>query len=173
MKLYRAKVPGIAAAVIAHLTKEGSIEVEPDNRQEAEQDLIAIMENFLQRDQALRAAVKERMHERNIPYNRYGRTRGQLADQWGHPLGDDVDRFLSRQMVENFMISNFVEEVYADDAEIYKAILGILSEHDVDEEAIREEARTKLKNVQEGTVEYEIALQKAVRDVKKRHGLLG
>jgi len=173
MRLYRAKVPTIAAAVIAKLGESGAIEVIPDNRLEAEKDLTAIMEAFLNRDGELRGAVKDRMARHNIPYERYGRTRAQMAEEWGHPLGDDVDRFLARQMVENFMMSNFVEEVYEEDSVIYKAILEILREHDVDEAALREEAKTKIKNVREGTVDYELALQRAVRDVKKRHGLLG
>jgi hypothetical protein len=172
MKLYRAKVPAIANAIIERLSSSGAIEVTPDNRLEAEKDIVAIMEAFLERDSQLRSAVKDRMARHNIPYNRFGRTRAQLAEQWGHPLGDDVDRFLARQAVEGFMISNFVEEVYEEDSIIYKAILEVLRENDVDEDALREEAKTKIKNVREGTMEYELALQRAVRDVKKRHGLL-
>jgi hypothetical protein len=172
MRLYRAKVPSIAAAVVADLNDAGSIEVTPENRPEAEKDLVAIMEAFLNRDGELRVSVKDRMARHNIPYNRYGRTRAQMAESWGHPVGDDVERFLARQMVEGFMISNFVEEVYEDDTVIYKAVLEILRANDVDEAALREEAKTKIKNVREGTVDYELALQRAVRDVKKRHGLL-
>ena len=40
------------------------------------------------------------------------------------------------------------------------------------EDAIRQEAIGKIKNVAEGTVDYEIALQNAVKDVKKRRGLM-
>jgi hypothetical protein len=173
MRLYRAKVPSIANAVIASLNETGAIEVTAENRPEAEQDLVAIMEAFLNRDGELRAAVKDRMARHNIPYDRYGRTRSQMAESWGHPVGDDVERFLARQMVEGFMISNFVEEVYEEDSVIYKAILEILRDNDVDEAALREEAKTKIKNVREGTVDYEVAMQRAVREVKKRHGLLG
>ena len=173
MRLYRAKVPSIANAVIAKLNETGAIEVTAENRPEAEKDLVAIMEAFLNRDGDLRAAVKDRMARHNIPYDRYGRTRSQMAESWGHPVGDDVERFLARQMVEGFMISNFVEEVYEEDSVIYKAILEILRDNDVDEAALREEAKTKIKNVREGTVDYEVAMQRAVREVKKRHGLLG
>ncbi len=173
MKLYRAKVPAIAALVIERLSHSGAIEVMAENRAEAEKDLVAIMEAFLGRDGQLRAAVKDRMSSHNIPYERFGRTRNQLAEEWGHPLGEDVEKFLARQMVENFMITNFVEEVYAEDKDLYKSILEILKENDVDEDALREEAKGKIKNVREGTVDYEVALQRAMRDVKKRHGLLG
>lgn len=172
MRLYQAKVPQIAREVIANLTKRGSIDVTPDNRQEAEQDLVAIMEEYLRRDRALREKVREYMHERSLPYDRYGRTRNRMADRWGHPVGEDVEKFLARQFVENFMISRFIDEVYAEDAKIYREVMEILQSHHVDEKAIREEARSKVKNVKEGTVEYEIALNRAIREVKQRYGLI-
>jgi hypothetical protein len=172
MKLYRVKIPNIAATVIEDLVNSGALEVTPENRPEAEMDLRAIMEEYQRRDFALRDEVREYMSTRSVPYDQYGKTRGRMADEWGHPTGDDVERFLARQFVENFMISNFVEEVYGEDKDLYKKILDILRAHDVDERALRAEAKEKISNLSEGTVDYEIALSKAVREVKKRHGLI-
>jgi hypothetical protein len=42
----------------------------------------------------------------------------------------------------------------------------------VDEREIREVAADKVKNIREGTVDYEIALRGAVLDEKKRRGLV-
>ena len=172
MKLYRAKIPAIAHDVIERLCASGDIEVEAKNREEAEKDLQAIMEFFQQQDQELREDVREHMANHSVPYDQYGSTRNKLAESRNHPTGDDIDRFLARQFVENFMISNFIEEVYGEDKDIYKRILEILRSHDVDERGLREEARDKVKNLREGTVEYEIALGKALKEVKKRHGLI-
>jgi len=170
MKLYRAKVPEIAREAIVSLTSTGDVEV--NDLEEAQQDLVAIMEEFLRRDGDLRRRVKDDMARRNLPYGEYGRVRKGIAEEMGHPMGDDVERFLARQFIENLMISRFVEEVYADDDTMYKKVIEVLRSHDVDEEAIREEAAAKVKNVKPGTVEYEIALRDAVRDVKRRHGLI-
>jgi hypothetical protein len=172
MKLYRSKIPEIARAVIQNLCHDGALEVAPENRPEAELDLTAVMEEYLRRDAELRERVREHMELQNIAYDRYGKVRAQMAEEWGHPTGEDVERFLARQFVENFMISRFVEEVFAEDKDIYKAMLEILRKHDVDERAIRDEALEKIKNIAEGTVEYEIALSRAIKDVKKRHGLI-
>jgi hypothetical protein len=172
MKLYRAKIQPIANAVIEQLSTSGAIEVLPANRAEAELDLVAIMEEYSRRDFALRDAVKEYMADHGVPYDKYGRTRSRMAGEWGHPTGDDVERHLARQFSENFMISNFVEEIYAEDKVIYKAIMDILIGHDVDERALRDEARAKIANVSEGTVDYEIAMSKAMKEVKRRHGLI-
>lgn len=124
------------------------------------------------RDGDPRTAVKDYMANHSIPYERFGRVQGQIAEQWGHPLGDDVERWLARQFIEQFMMSNFVEEVWAEDKHLYKIIVDTLRGFTVDEAALREEAKGRIKNVREGTVDYELALQRAVREVKKRHGLL-
>jgi len=172
MKLYRVKIPTIASAVIEELVNGEALEVLPENKSEAELDLVAIMEEYQRRDFSLRDAVREHMSTRGVPYDQYGKIRGRMADEWGHPTGDDVERFLARQFVENFMISNFVEEVFGEDKDLYKRSLDILRTHDVDERALRVEAKEKISNIPEGTVDYEIALSKAIREVKKRHGLI-
>jgi hypothetical protein len=172
MKLYRSKVPVIAHECIEALSRDGDIEVLPDRKAEAEADLAAIMEDYLRRDNDLREAIKDHMADAGIPYDQYGKTRTKIAEQRGHPLGDDVERYLVRQFVENLMISPNIDEIYEEDRVIYKKLMDVLRSHDVDEEALREEAKDKIKNVAEGTVEYEIAMRNAVRDVKKRKGLI-
>lgn len=172
MKLYRAKVPVIAKAILDRLVGDGDVEIAAERREEAEKDLVAIMEDYLRRDNELREQIRDRMANENIPYSDYGRTRKRLAEEIGHPMGDDVDRFLCRQFIENMMISPNVEEVFEEDRVIYKKVMEVLKSNDVDENEIREEAMTKIKNVHEGTVEYEIALQDAVKAVKKRRGLI-
>ena len=70
------------------------------------------------------------------------------------------------------LITPNIDEVYSEDREMHKKVMEVLRSHDVDERAIREEAQSKVKNVREGTVDYEIALRKAVKEVKKRRGLI-
>lgn len=172
MKLYKSKIPEIAREVIARLSNEGDIEVTAERRADAELDLVAIMDEYLRRDQVLRDEIREHMSRHEVPYDQFGKVRSKLAESWGHPTGDDVQRFLARQFVENFMISNFVDEVFADDKDLYKKIREIVEKFDVDERAIRDEAQNQVKNIAEGTVDYEIALAKAIKEVKRRHGLI-
>ncbi len=172
MRLYRAKIPTIARDVIERLATDGDIEVLHENREEAEKDLVAIMEEYRRRDFQLRERIRDNMARRQIPYSQYGKVRKRVSEEMDHPTGDDVERFLARQFTESMMISRFVEEVYEEDRVIYKKIVETLKSHDVDEAEIREEARTKVKNVREGTVDYEIALQEAMKDVRKRRGLV-
>ena len=172
MRLYRTRIPMIANAVIDRLCNDGDIDVELEDRPEGEQDLVAIMETFLKRDLDLRDAVKDTMSRNNVPYDRYSKVRSEIAEAWGHPTGESVKKYLSRQFVENFMISNFVQEVYSDDEMLFRKILDIIRSFDVDERGLRDEAKTLVKNVSEGTVDYEIAFAEALKEVKRRHGLM-
>ena len=54
MKLYRLKIPEIAHATIESLCNDGDIEVTGENREEAELDLVSVMEEYLRRDWELR-----------------------------------------------------------------------------------------------------------------------
>lgn len=172
MKLYRARIPAIAKGVIERLSSEGDIEVKPNAKEEAEKDLAAIMEEYLRRDNELRERVRDEMSALNIPYSEYGRTRKRAAEELNHPLGDDVDRFLCRQFIENLLISPSIEEVFEEDRVMYKKVMEVLKANDVDENEIRAEAAARIKNVQEGTMDYEIALQEQMKIVKKRRGLI-
>ena len=172
MKLYKARIPAIAHDVIETLCNESAIEVAVENRAEAEKDLVAILEEYMRRDTDLRESVREHMSTFSVPYNEFGKVRSQIADRNGHPTGDEVQRYIARQCIENFMISRFVDEVFAEDRELIKRVREIIEKYDVDEHALRTEASEQIRNVTEGTVDYEIALSKAMRDVKKRHGLL-
>ena len=172
MRLYRARVPAIAQAVLERLINEGDIDVSLENRPEAEKDLVAIMETFIRRDLELRDAVKDTMARRNIPYERYSKVRSEIAESWGHPSGDSVRKFLSRQFSENFMMSNFIDEVYSDDDTLFRKTIDTLKKFDVDERALRTEARERVKNIAEGTVDFEIAFAQALKEVKRRHGLI-
>lgn len=171
MKLYRARVPQIAHAVIERLTNDGDIEVAASDKEEAASDLVAIMESYLRRDNDLREAVRDQMERKNIPYDQYGKVKGSIAEDWAHPTGDEVDRYLARQFIENFMISNFVGEVFTEDRELFKKLIDVLGGFDVDERALRAEAEERIKNVKEGSVERQDALNRALREVRKRHGL--
>jgi len=172
MKLYLARVPTIASQIVESLIFDGSIEVIASNRFEAENDLSAIMEEFLRREKQIMRETKDTMSAFEIPYDRFSSQRSKLCKKKNHPTGKDIEKYLARQFIESFMISNFVDEVYATDEDMYKKILSILRSFHVDEAALREEAKSKITNITEGTVEYEMALRQAIVEVKRKKGLL-
>ena len=172
MKLYLANVQTISSRIIELLSNDGSIEVTASNRVESENDLSAIMEEFLRRDRQIMRETKDTMSAFQIPYDQFSEQRSKLCKKQGHPTGKDIEKYLARQFIESFMMSNFVEEVYSTDEELYKKILPVLRSFHVDENQIREEAKAKIANISEGTVEYEMSLRQAILEVKRKKGLL-
>ena len=118
------------------------------------------------------AASRTEMERKNVPYDQYSKTRSDVASSWGHPTGNEVEKYLSRQFLENFMMSPSVGEVFGDDRDMFRKIIDTLKKCDVDENALRAEAEERIKNVAEGSVERQEALNRALREVRKKHGLL-
>jgi len=172
MRLYRGKVPVIAQEVIKTLIDDGSIEVDVENRIEAELDLKAIMDDYLRRDRRIRSEVQDYMATRKIPYDRYGEIRKLKTQEHNHPTGDKVISYLASQFTEMFMNSASVEEVYSDDREIRSKVFGILKKHNVNEKELREEALIKLKHIDENSLEFQIRFPEALQEVRRKHGLL-
>lgn len=171
MKLYRARIPTIASTVVDKLVADEDIVVSSADREEAIQDLTAIMEMYVRRDTELREAVREKMNAENIPYDEFSRARSEVAATMGHPLGHHVETFLARQFTENFMISRFVEEVFTEERVLFNKVKTLVKSFDVDETALRTEAEERIKNIARGSVEYQDAFQRALKEVRKRHGL--
>ena len=77
-----------------------------------------------------------------------------------------MGRYLSRQFIENFMISHFIDEVFTDDFACGKRpsidrVFPRGRERDAQKSRL-------IKNVKEGTVEYEMAFQRSLKQVKRR-----
>ena len=170
--MYRGKVPVIAHEVIQTLIDDGSIEVEADNRTEAELDIKSIMEDYLRRERKIRGEVQDYMASRKIPYDRYGEIRKMKTQEHNHPIGDKVMSYLASQFTEMFMNSASVEEVYAEDKEIRSKVFTILKKHNVNERELREEALSKLKHLDENSLEFQIRFPEALQEVRRKHGLL-
>ena len=171
-RLYEGLVERIAQQVVRTLNTQGKIEIEPSNIQEAQVDLIAIMDDYLMRDRRLRDAVRERMSMLSLPFSERGSIRYQIAREWNHPLGRSVPNFLANQFIYAFFNSGHVEEVYADDYTLRRTIEEILDGFKVDEDQIREEAEKLIKNMDRSQLQYEIELRKKMNEVRRRKGLI-
>jgi len=171
MRLYRGQVQKVAEDIIQTLRADDEIEVEDVNVGEAEKDLIAIMEQYLKRDYEIREEAKDIIDRRGLTHYDLGRARRELCERYNHPVGDEGIRFMASQMVESFMISRFVEEVFGEDVALRKKILTVFKKHLVDFGVLDEQVRDRIKNLQEGTSAWNIQYQKVMREVRRKHGL--
>ena len=169
MRLYRGKIEAIADEVIATLSATEAIDVE--SAAEAKLDIEAVLKEFLRLDREIVEEAKNRMEVRGLGYAQLGRVKSQVAKERGAPTQDDVLPYLLDQILNILFHSANVSEIYADDAELRKALTPLLRKHmEVDTDLDRE-VRSKIKNLEEGTSEFEIEYARVMGQIKSRNRL--
>jgi uncharacterized protein len=171
MKLYAAKVETIANEVIGKLVADGDLEVADGH--EAQLDVASVLKEYLKVDKELNDRTKDIMEIRGLPHSAFGRTKRTLADQKAFGLGEEGLTWICNQIVELFMRSPHVEEIYADDVVMRRKMKDILRKHMAVDEELDQEVRQRIKNLQEGTAAWEIEYNKVLEQMKQKHGIKG
>jgi uncharacterized protein len=169
MKLYSGKIDTIATEVISRLMQEGDIDVA--ERTEAELDVASVLKEYLRVDRELTERAKDIMEIRGLPYSAFGRTKRTLAEQKEFGLGDEGVTWILNQLVEIFMQSAHIEEIYADDATLRRKVRDILNKHMAVDEELDKEVRQKIKNLEEGTQTWDIEYNRVLEQMKSKYGL--
>ena len=169
MRLYPGKVDSIASEIITTLTAAGDIEVSDSN--EAQLDAASVLKEYIRVDKELTERAKDILEIRGLPYSNLGRTKRQLAEQKEFGLGEEGLSWIANQMLEAFMNSRHVDEVFADDAILRRKIKDICKKHMQVDEAIDQEVRDRIKNLEEGTQAWDVEYQKVLEQVKGKHGI--
>jgi len=169
VKLFTGKVAIIAAEIAKILVDEGDIET--DAPEEVELDIVAVLKEYIRTDRELTEKAKDFCEGRNMPYSAFPKIKRQLADQRGFMVGDEAVDYIMDQLIGSFMHSQFVEEIYAEDHDLKRKMRTVIKRHTDIEDEIDKEARDKIKNLQEGTRDWEIEYSKAMAQVKRRRGL--
>ena len=169
MRLYPGKVDSIASEIITTLTAAGDIEVSDSN--EAQLDAASVLKEYIRVDKELTERAKDILEIRGLPYSNLGRTKRQLAEQKEFGLGEEGLSWIANQMLEAFMSSRHVDEVFAEDAILRRKIKDICKKHMQVDEAIDQEVRDRIKNLEEGSQAWDIEYQKVLEQVKGKHGL--
>jgi hypothetical protein len=169
MKLYLGKIDTISADIIGKLVKDGDLEV--SNPSEAELDVASVLKEYLRLDRELTERAKDILEIRGLPYSAFARTKKTLAEQREFGLGDDGLSWICTQLLETFMQSSHVEEIFADDATMRRKMKSILKQHmNVDAE-LDQQVRQRIKNLEEGTQSWEIEYNRVMDQMKQKFGL--
>jgi hypothetical protein len=169
MRLYAGKIPSIAAEIVKALLDEDALSV--FDRGEAELDVQAVLKEYLRLEREVTDKAKDILQKRNLPYEQFGKVKRQVAGEKAFGLGDEGLDWMTTQMIESFMQSPHVEEVFADDATLRKRMTDILKKHMQIDEEIDAEVRRRIKNLEEGTATWEVEYQKALDQIKKNRHL--
>ncbi|MFO0635840.1 MAG: DUF507 family protein [Nannocystaceae bacterium] len=169
MRLFASKIPHITDVVTKTLVDAGDLEI--SNRDEFKRDIEAILKEYLRKDRVLTESAKDMLEARGLPYSELYKTKRQLAEREDFAIGEDSVNWIANQLVEMFMQSQFVEEVFADDTALRRTLKEILRRNMQADDDLDREVRRHLKHLEEGTTSFEIEYQKQLELVKRKHGL--
>jgi uncharacterized protein len=111
------------------------------------------------------------MEKRRLPYEQFGKLKRDLAEKKDFAIGEEMVGYIANQILEAFMHSRFVDEVFADDVDLRKKVNLILRKHLQVDDEIDEEVRRRIKNLQEGTAMWEIEYQRVMENIRQKHKL--
>ena len=169
MRLYSGKIDTIAAEVISRLTSDGDLEV--SDQKEAQLDVAAVLKEYIRVDRELTDRAKDILQIRGLPHSHLARTKRQLAEQKDFGLDEEAVSWITTQLLETFMQSRNIEEVFGEDVQLRKKIKEIVSKHMKVEDELDGEVRQRMKNIQEGTDAWEIEYGRVMEQIKQKHGI--
>ena len=171
MRLYTAKVPIVAAELTRALLEGGEIETAAPA--EVELDVAAVLKEYIRVDRELTDRAKDMMEQRKLPYGHFSKIKRALAEEKDFGLGEEAVTWICTQLLEAFMHSANVDEVYADDAALRRRMKDVLRKHLAVDEELDAEVRQRIKNLEEGTATWEIEYSRVMDQIKQKHGLKG
>ncbi|HMU41020.1 MAG TPA: DUF507 family protein [Pseudomonadota bacterium] len=169
MRLYSGKIPTIAQDLIRKLKEDGDIEV--SDVAEAQLDVEAVLKEYVRLEREITEKAKDHMEKRRLPYEQLPKIKRALAEERDLGIGDESVSYIANQLLETFMHSRFIEEVFADDVDLRKKMQVILRKHMQVDADIDHEVRRRIKNLQEGTASWEIEYQKVMEQLRRQHKL--
>lgn len=169
MRLYSGKIPFIATEIVKTLADSGDIAVA--DRPEAEMDVQAVLKEYLRLDREVTDKAKDLLQKRGLPYEQFGKVKRTIAHEKGFGLGDEGLDWMTTQMIESFMQSPHVDEIFGEDSVLRKRMADILKKHMQVDEELDEEVRRKIKNLEEGTATWEVEYARVLDQIKRNRGL--
>lgn len=171
MKLYKGRIPEIAEEIVGTLSSESDIEVAEKEIAEVRLDIEAVLNEYTRTDRELTEKAKDLLAIRKLDYSYLHKLKSALAEERGFGINEDAIPYVIKQLLEVFMHSVHVEEVYSDDSVIRKKLTQILRSYLGEDSVVDQEVRRRMKNLQEGTMTWEIEYQRVMEEIKRNRKL--
>ena len=171
MRLYRKVIPKIARDIVAQLCAQQLVEIEEGRKSEAELDLAAVMVEHMNAEEEVIREAKETLSRRGLGPERFSQVLRSIADVRHVKLGDESVEALLEQILEVLFASKNIAEIFGEDKEMRKLTKEIMDKYLAIPEELDKEARGRLKNIREGTPEWEIEYPRMVSQLKRQRKL--
>jgi uncharacterized protein len=167
MKIYRKVIPKIAKDVIRSLLANRAIEVEDGHRDEAELDVAGVLVEYMNDIDKVQNDARDALQRHGLGIEQLGRIKKSLADSRKLVTGEGALEYVIDKVIGSLFESRHIEEVFSEDHEIRKMVHDAMKKYlGVDEELDRE-VRGRLKNLREGTTEWEVEYGRLIEQMRR------
>ena len=171
MKIYRKVIPKISKDIIRSLLANRAIEVEDGHRDEAELDVAGVLVEYLNELDRINADAHDALQRHGLPAETLGRIKRSLAESRRIIMGEGALEFVIDRIIDALFNSKNIEEVFAEDHELRLMVQESIRKYlGVDEELDRE-VRGRLKNLREGTSEWEVEYGRLIDQMRHSKAL--
>jgi len=171
MRLHNSRVGQIKREIIDTLLAKELVEIEADARNEVELDVESVLKEYIRTDRKLTDDAKDLASQRGLDYTQHQKIKKQMAEKQRFGIHDEAVAYLANQLIETLLHTGHVSEVFAEDHELRAAIAPVLKRHMSANDPLDEEVRKQIKNLQEGTQDWEIRYQQQMERIRRLKGL--
>ncbi|RYF06703.1 MAG: DUF507 family protein, partial [Deltaproteobacteria bacterium] len=138
---------------------------------EAELDLAGVMVEYLNKLDRISTDAHDALQRHSLPLETLGRVKRSLAESRHVAMGDNALDYVIDRLIDALFNSKNIEEVYAEDLELRSMVQDSIRKYlGVDEELDRE-VRGRLKNLREGTSEWEVEYGRLIDQMRHSKAL--
>lgn len=171
MRLLKERIPAVALSVVDALLEAELIEVDSENREEVDLDVESVLKEYRRMDHELTEQARDMVANRQLDYSQTFKLKQKLAQEAGFGLNDEGIQWLCDQIVELLMQSRFVAEVFGEDHELRAKIAPVLRKELHVESDLDKQVRSRIKNLQEGTADFDVEYRKTMEQLRSARKL--
>jgi hypothetical protein len=167
MKLYVGKVPILAHDLVETLVASNQIEVLPEEIHEVEMDVESVLKEYVRLDREITDRARDIILAEKRDYSELNKVKSQVARERGFGIGEQLQEYITAQLIEALLHSRHVEEVFGMDNELVAQMAPVLKRHLAADEELDGEVRRRIKNLQEGTSAWDIQYRKVMEELRR------
>jgi len=171
MRLYSGKIPTIAEELIRALRTEVHIDVLDASVEEAQLDVESVLREYLRTERELEEAARDYLAQRGLGHEGFGKAKRKVAESRGFGLGEDGIDWMVDQLLEVFMQTRHIEEIFSDDLTLRRRIAVMLKKHMAEDLDLKREVERHLKNLEEGTTSWDIEYARVEHQIRRMRGI--
>ena len=167
MRLFAGKIPSIASELILTLTRDGDLEVLPTELEEAQMDVESVLREYMRTEREIEDQARDLLQARGLSHSGFGKAKRQIAETRKFGLGEDAIDWMVEQLLDLFMHTHHIEEIYAADITLRKKTAGVLRKFMAEDEDLDREVRRRMRHLDEGTMAWDTEYDRVEEQLRR------